>query len=393
MGYGNIQRVKDIINDHPLGWRTLKSFGAKLDGSDDSVAVQAAVNSGEPIWLHHVPSRIGIATPIQLPTSGPIVMAGVGHAFTGFQAIGSISNPLPAMFYTNGSVVTRESCLSGFGCLGNKVTQRIFDIAYASDWEMSSINMRDFTISALRGQGPMSLMRLHDMYIRCYIGDYATPDLLPPFGLEMGNSWVDSILCNINMCGMIAAGIVEYPGTGNHAYHAVHVFGQPANGKSESNPAIPSLGDISGASGNKFYICVDGDPTPRLVTLSLANCTSGPNTAAEMQGKIQAIGTIEGYAYSTVTATFVASSGGYGYYTVKSGSSSLDNPASGVIITPGSPDVSSTLQLGVANNGLEIPAYKWYPRHYAVLGRARAKEEKFSITDRNRQFKFIFTTI
>jgi len=75
------------------------------------------------------------------------------------------------------------------------------------------------------------------------------------------------------------------------------------------------FGDISAQADDEFFINVNG-LGPQLVSLTLASCTNGANTAAEMQTKIRALG---GAPYNAVTVGFVEAVAGppqLGTYTI-----------------------------------------------------------------------------
>lgn len=96
--------------------------------------------------------------------------------------------------------------------------------------------------------------------------------------------------------------------------------------------------DISGGSDNKLKIQVDGD-TAEEITLTLVNCDSGTNTAAELQTKIQALGGNK----ASVTAEYTGAR-----YKITSPDTGL------IVITDGdTANVADDLKLGVGNGGQE----------------------------------------
>lgn len=75
--------------------------------------------------------------------------------------------------------------------------------------------------------------------------------------------------------------------------------------------------DISSLAGNTFYISVDGSGF-YVITLTLANCTTGANTAAEMQTQIRAKLATDHTFYHRFRAVTVAWDGTATQYTVTS---------------------------------------------------------------------------
>lgn len=99
--------------------------------------------------------------------------------------------------------------------------------------------------------------------------------------------------------------------------------------------------DISGGTDNKLQISADGD-TAGEIALTLANCSSGANIAAELQSKIQALGGNK----AGVTVQYQD-----GLYVI---TSPTNTALSAVVITNGTTDdVANDLKLGMANGGTE----------------------------------------
>lgn len=99
--------------------------------------------------------------------------------------------------------------------------------------------------------------------------------------------------------------------------------------------------NISAGADNKFMISVDGDAAEE-VALNLAACTSGANTAAEMQSKIQALGGNK----AGVTAAWDTD-----HYIITSGTSGT---GSSVVVTRAAGNnVTEELLIGVADGGTE----------------------------------------
>lgn len=118
----------------------------------------------------------------------------------------------------------------------------------------------------------------------------------------------------------------------------------PASSVSGQNPSE----DISAGPADSFQIQVDGDPTVRTVSLNLAGLTTGAAIATEMQTRINAIGTPDGYDYSSVSVSYDAVNK---CYTIISSNTNLN---AGVQITAAATnDVSAALKLGLANKGTE----------------------------------------
>lgn len=113
-----------------------------------------------------------------------------------------------------------------------------------------------------------------------------------------------------------------------------------AAGTSASGANAPE--DIHTETDTKFKISVDGD-TAEEVTIDLAACTSGANTATEMQTKIRALGGKK----AAVTVAFGATK-----YTITSGTAGT---SSAVVVTDAaSGNIAEELKIGVANGGTEI---------------------------------------
>lgn len=112
-----------------------------------------------------------------------------------------------------------------------------------------------------------------------------------------------------------------------------------APGTSVSGENAPE--DIHTETDTKFMISVDGD-TAEEVALNLAACTSGANTATEMQTKIRALGGTK----AAVTVAFAATK-----YTITSGTAGT---ASAVVVTNAAAgNIAEELKLGAANGGTE----------------------------------------
>lgn len=105
--------------------------------------------------------------------------------------------------------------------------------------------------------------------------------------------------------------------------------------------AVSPATDISSGTDNKLQISVDGDSAEE-ITLTLANCDTGDNIAAELQTQIQALGGNK----AGVTVKYIG-----GVYKITSGSIA---EGSAVVITNGTTaNVADDLKLGVANGGTE----------------------------------------
>jgi len=104
--------------------------------------------------------------------------------------------------------------------------------------------------------------------------------------------------------------------------------------------------DLSGGSDNAFKISVDGAAAVT-VTLNQAACTTGENTAAEMQSKIQA----EGGVLAGVTATYNGSPP-TDYYLVRGSTTQQDSSVT--IIDADSNSCAAALKLGTVNGGREL---------------------------------------
>jgi len=112
-----------------------------------------------------------------------------------------------------------------------------------------------------------------------------------------------------------------------------------APGTSVSGANAPE--DIHTETDTKFKISVDGDAAEE-VTIDLAACTSGVNTAAEMQTKIRALGG----AKAAVTVGFAATK-----YTITSGTAGT---GSAVVVTNApAGNIAEELKIGATNGGTE----------------------------------------
>jgi len=112
-----------------------------------------------------------------------------------------------------------------------------------------------------------------------------------------------------------------------------------AAGTSVSGENAPE--DIHTETDTKFMISIDGD-TAEEITIDLAACTSGANTAAEMQTKIRALGG----AKANVTVAFAATK-----YTITSGTAGTDSAV--VVANAPAGNIAEELKIGAANGGTE----------------------------------------
>lgn len=108
--------------------------------------------------------------------------------------------------------------------------------------------------------------------------------------------------------------------------------------------------DIHTLSDDKFKIAVDGDTTEHEITLTLANCISGNNTAAEMQKQINAIG---GNIYSNVMVEFSID-----HYVITSPTSKVGSQIR--ITAADANDISAELKIGAANGAKDIDGTTTY---------------------------------
>ncbi len=107
--------------------------------------------------------------------------------------------------------------------------------------------------------------------------------------------------------------------------------------------------DISAGTANKFQIAVDGDTTPKTVTLTLSNCTSGPAIATEMQSEIRVLAG----AYAIISVSYTNN-----VYVITSGTTGT---SSKIRITAGSSnDVTAILKTGIANGAVDTDGTQTY---------------------------------
>lgn len=115
--------------------------------------------------------------------------------------------------------------------------------------------------------------------------------------------------------------------------------------------------DIHSGTANKFKIAVDGDTTSHEIVLTLANCTSGDTTAAEMQKQIQAISDTR---YSSVTVIYSVD-----HYVITSANA---GEGSQIRITAGDTnDISAGLKIGAANGATDIDGTSTYKEAAAAI--------------------------
>lgn len=115
--------------------------------------------------------------------------------------------------------------------------------------------------------------------------------------------------------------------------------------------------DIHSGTLNAFKIAVDGDVTPKTVTLTVVNCTNGNTTALEMQKEINALG---GNVYSGVTVVYSVD-----HYVITSATNGV---GSQVRITAGATnDVSVELKIGAANDATDEDGTTTYIESAAAI--------------------------
>lgn len=126
---------------------------------------------------------------------------------------------------------------------------------------------------------------------------------------------------------------------------------QTADANSQYKAASPTAGyHLSGINPHVIYrltekhshfrIQVDNEATSKEVKLNIASCTSGDNTAAEMQAKIQALGG----AYAAVTVQWIDNR-----LKIISGTTGATSKVR--ITDGGEKDISHHLLIGTANGG------------------------------------------
>ena len=139
---------------------------------------------------------------------------------------------------------------------------------------------------------------------------------------------------------------------------------------SGSNPST----DISGGTDAKLQISVDGDALEE-ITLTLANCNSGVNIAAELQSRIQALGGKK----AGVTAQYDD-----GVFVIMS---PTNTAGSAVIITDGSTaNVADNLKLGIANGGVETKGGEQTVNHVAIYSSDAPGDIKIADNSTDEQF-------
>ena len=118
--------------------------------------------------------------------------------------------------------------------------------------------------------------------------------------------------------------------------------------------------NISSGSATTFKIAVDGDSTPKTVTLTVAGLNTGNLIASAIQSGIQALSGV----YAGVTVAFVNNR-----YVITSGTTGT---TSSVVVTKGTTnDVAATLKLGTANGAIDTTGTITYKATgAAVLGYA-----------------------
>lgn len=119
--------------------------------------------------------------------------------------------------------------------------------------------------------------------------------------------------------------------------------------------------DIHSGTDNEFNIALDGDATPKNITLTLSNCTSGETTAAEIERQIQALG---GDVYSNVKVEYSVD-----HYVITSPSY---GDGSQVRVTAATEnDISEELKIGAANGAVDTDGETIYKESVvAIMGYA-----------------------
>lgn len=121
--------------------------------------------------------------------------------------------------------------------------------------------------------------------------------------------------------------------------------------------AAEAATDIHSGTANEFKIAVDGDETPKAITLTLTNCTSGDTTAAEMEKQIRAVG---GTVYGSVTVEYSVN-----HYVITSPNY---GEGSQIRVTAGDTnDISVALKIGAANGATDIDGTTTYKEAAAAI--------------------------
>lgn len=146
------------------------------------------------------------------------------------------------------------------------------------------------------------------------------------------------------------AGMTDATASNENEYLRITSDTTPVLGDSVSDSS--PLTDLTAQTDYIFNIQVDGDVTPREVQLTLVNCSSGSNTATELQARIRALGPVGGYRYDLVDVDYDVSASGV--YTIASGVYPAAGQVSSVVITDGATsNIADDLKIGVANSGTE----------------------------------------
>lgn len=138
---------------------------------------------------------------------------------------------------------------------------------------------------------------------------------------------------------------------GQYSGYANKTAGYETGGASAST-------DLSAGTANTFKIAVDGDATPKSITLTVANCTTGATTAAEMQTQIQSLGGV----YAAVTVSFNSTTTNYIITSGTTGSTSS------VVVTNGTTNNAAVvLKLGTENGATDTTGTTVYVQSAAAI--------------------------
>lgn len=115
-----------------------------------------------------------------------------------------------------------------------------------------------------------------------------------------------------------------------------------AGSKATLTGAASPVTTLSGITGPNFYLQLDGDPTPRNISVANTNAT-GADIAAAIQAAIRALTTVPA-SYAAATCTYTNSK-----YVITSG---LAGKASSVVVTAG--DTVSETSTDIATTSLKL---------------------------------------
>lgn len=132
------------------------------------------------------------------------------------------------------------------------------------------------------------------------------------------------------------------------AYVGVPLFPEQRQGYSQS-AATPST-DVSAAASNSLLVSVNGGPA-YVVEVTLASCTTGDLTAAELQTRIRAI---DADGHDEVTVVYNDDTAGSEYYRITSGRYGL---SSSVVVSfyEDTKHLARALKLSPSFGGVEYP--------------------------------------